>query len=638
MNPSSLAQTQCLRHKRSVTALLVASVCLLTTTLLTRALPAHGGQYRGPTNGGVPGNPQFPGGSGNPGLVPGGPLTGGSASLDVANWRVWWGLNSDRYVRPKSASKVTDIQRSQHVLPSLKAALDATDNPDINSACLIALGKAAIQHPEFDVLEVLRTRLKRANLEVREAAVLAMGLTGRSDVFDDLDGIMRNTKAGRKLVGRDSVEDRARTFAAYSLGMLANRSTSTVLKTQVLGSFVAMLEDKSIKDRDLLTGVLNGMRLLGPNKDKRLLWQATGAIEAHQQRRMRDKASAVQSHGLTALAALLGRGNSSAHERAKELMADVLKSRSQETTTYISAIIALGEIVSPDDKVPMDALLRAVSRPSDSLMPKFGMIAFGKIGGKVCREQLERAFKRGKRDVRPWAAIGLGLLAFHEDDVIASPTAGTAARPAKGALAASIGKFLHKEFNGEKKEMQAAIAIALGLASYKVAAPDLRKLATKYMSNEPLAGPLCLGLAMMKDTPSIPLLLDGMQRVDRPVLFGQAALALSRLDRTDASAKAVATLQAMTRIHPMFLRQLAAAAQAIGHLRNPKDIDSLAAIVGDTKRSKRDIWQVAFAAAALGSVADHDPVGFGTRIAHGMNYTARVQTISNGRNGILDIF
>ena len=117
-------------------------------------------------------------------------------------------------MRPKSASKVSDIQRSQHVLPSLKAALDATDNPDINSACLIALGKAAIQHPEFDVLEVLRTRLKRANLEVREVAVLALGLTGRSDVFDDLDGIMRNTKAGRKLVGRDSVEDRARTFAA----------------------------------------------------------------------------------------------------------------------------------------------------------------------------------------------------------------------------------------------------------------------------------------------------------------------------------------------------------------------------------------------------------------------------------------
>tara|TARA_R110002096_G_scaffold13786_6_gene48585 strand:+ start:470 stop:2380 length:1911 start_codon:yes stop_codon:yes gene_type:complete len=636
MNPLPRAQTTSLRHKRPLAALVVAAACLLTTTLLTRTLSAHGGQYRGPTSGGNSATPQFPGGQG---LVAGGPLTGGSANLDVASWRVWWGLNSDRYVRPVGDSKVTDIQRSQRVLPSLKAALDGSDNPDINSACLIALGKAAIQHPEFDVLEVLRIRLKRSNLEVREAAVLAMGLTGRSDVFDDLDAILRNTKAGRKLVDRDKVEDRARTFAAYALGMLANRSTSTVLKTQVLDSFVAMLEDKSIKDRDLLTAVLNGMRLLGPINDKRLLWQATGAIEKHQGLRMRDKAAAVQSHGLTALAALLGRGDSSAHERAKELMVDVLTSRNQEATTYVSAIIALGEIASPDDKPQMDALLRAVSRPSDSLMPKFGMIAFGKIGGKACRDQLERAFQRGKRDLRPWAAIGLGLLAYHEQDVIAAKQgSGTAARNVKGALADSIGKLLHKEFKGEKKEMQAAIAIALGLANYKVAAPDLRKLATKYISNEQLAGPLFLGLAMMEDTASIPLVLDGMQRIDRSILFGQSALALSRFGRLDASARAVGTLQAMTRIHPMYLRELAAAAQAISHLRNPQDIKSLAAIVGDTKLAKRDIWQVAFAAAALGSVADRDPIGFGARIAHGMNYTARVQTISNGQNGILDIF
>lgn len=638
MSPSPRALSTRFLQIRPLAGLLAACTCLLTATLLAPPLAAHGGQYRGPTIGNIPGTPQLPG-TGNPNMVPGGPLTGGSANLDVASWRVWWQLNSNRYVRPQTPSKVTNIQRSNLVLPSLKAALDASDNPDINSACLIALGKAAIQHPEFDVLEVLRKRLKRSNLEVREAAILAIGLTGRSDAFEDLDAILHNTKAGRKLVGRDKVEDRARTFAAYSLGVLANRSTSAVLKTQVLGSFVKALEDKSLEDRDVLTAVLNGMRLLGPGKDKRLLWRATGAIETHQKKRLRDKQAAVQSHGLTALAGLLGKGDSSVHERAKELVVDVLNKRSQQATTYVSAIIALGELAGPDDQPLLDALKRAVQRPSDSLMPKFGMIAYGKIGGKAARDQLERTFKRGKRDLRPWAAIGLGLLAYHEEDVIApKPGKQTAARVAKGALAASIGSFLHKELKGAKKEMQAAIGIALGLSGYKAAAPDMRKLATKYMSNEDLTGPLCLGLAMMEDTPSIPLVMDGMARIDRPVLFGQSALALARFDRLDMSQKAVAQLQAMTRIHPFFLTQLAAAAQAISHLRNPGDIRNLAEIVGDTKRAKRDIWQVAFAAAAMGSVADHDPVGFGARIAQGMNYTARVQTISNGRNGILDIF
>jgi hypothetical protein len=94
----------------------------------------------------------------------------------------------------------------------------------------------------------------------------------------------------------------------------------------------------------------------------------------------------------------------------------------------------------------------------------------------------------------------------------------------------------------------------------------------------------------------------------------------------------------MTHIHPMFLRQLAGAAQAISHLRNPNDVTVLSTIVADTKRAKRDAYPVAFAAAALGAVADRDPMGFGARIAQGMNYAARVQTISNGHNGILDIF
>ena len=61
----------------------------------------------------------------------------------------------------------------------------------------------------------------------------------------------------------------------------------------------------------------------------------------------------------------------------------------------------------------------------------------------------------------------------------------------------------------------------------------------------------------------------------------------------------------------------------------------MASIVG--RANKRDI-RAAFAAAALGAVADKDRIGFGARIARGMNYTAKAQTISNGKNGILDIF
>jgi len=646
MNPLHPIDVAARRPHGPTRVLLAAMVGVLAATL-----SAHGGQYRGPTSGGsTPAT--VPGGGPTPGLVPGGPLTGGNATLDLASWRVWWGLNGDAYVRPDSSRPVTDDQRRQLVLPSLKAALDATDHPDINSACLIAIGKAAVSHPTIDVLDVLRQRMDRSNVEVREAAVLAMGLSGRSDAFDDLDAVLRDTPAGRKLVDRSNVGDRARTFAAYALGMLAQRSDATLLKTRILGSLVAVLEDPTVKDRDVLIGVLNGLRLLGTQPDgdgahKRLLWMAVDAVEKHLDRRLIEDAAAVQSHGLTALAALLGRGDSTLHQRAKDRIVEVLQRRGQDATTYVSAVIALGKIAGPDDAPQVAALVRAVTQPADSLVPKFGMIAMGEIGGEVCRAHLERAFEKGKRDLRPWAALGLGLLAFHDNHAPtanAAATAGTAPPPAAapaaapGKLATAVGALLHERLRREKKEMQAAIAIGLGLADYKPAAADLRQLATKYLSTETLSGPVCLGLAMMEDAASIPIARDAMRSVERPVLFGQAGLALARFAELDASSGAVQVLAASGSTHPMFLRRLAAAAQAIGHLRNPDDIAQLAAIVADTRRAKRDSFPAAFAAAALGSVADRDPVGFGTRVAQGMNYTTRAQTISNGSYGILDIF
>ena len=126
--PTTLSvQTEPVPQLRRMSWLTIATLCLLTTTL-----PAHGGQYRGPTNGSSPpGNLR----GGNQSLPSGGPLTGGTATLDVQSWRVWWGLNSEPYVRGLRPSLVTDEQRRKVVLPSLKAALDATNNPDVNGMC-----------------------------------------------------------------------------------------------------------------------------------------------------------------------------------------------------------------------------------------------------------------------------------------------------------------------------------------------------------------------------------------------------------------------------------------------------------------------------------------------------------------------
>ena len=45
----------------------------------------------------------------------------------------------------------------------------------------------------------------------------------------------------------------------------------------------------------------------------------------------------------------------------------------------------------------------------------------------------------------------------------------------------------------------------------------------------------------------------------------------------------------------------------------------------------------AFAAVALGGVADKEPLRWNSKISVNMNYRAAVETLTNGSSGILDI-
>jgi len=610
--------------------LLIALACLLPADLT-----AHGGQYRGPTLG--PLTPSGPGGPSQPGSVMGGPLTGGHAGLDVSSWRVWWELNHERYLRGARGAGVSAGVRESVVSPSLARALERTNNADVNSACLIALAKSGGDTPDAEILDVIRARLTRSHIEVREAAVLAMGILGNSDAFDDLDALVRNTRRGRQVVGRDNIGDRVRTFAAYALGLLVNRSEDAALKGKVLDSLLATLQDSQLKDRDVLTGVLNAIRLVNLDAadgaaHKRVLWKTLAALEDYQGRRFTDQRAGPQSHVLTAIAALAGRGDGLEQQRAKALVADQLGRPRLDAMVYRSATIALGQMLAPEDDDYFEILARRVAQPPDPLVRKLGMIAFGEIGGEAAFQQLRAALRGNRRDVQAWAAIGLGVLGHN-----APKKPATTQRPNQAnGLRAATGKLLLSSLRKNRdKDVQAAIAIGLGMAGYREAAADIRKLLEKYMKLGEFSGHLCVSLALLDDTKSIPLIQQAMATIDQPVLYGHAALALARLDQLDASSTAISALRGGQ------LKMLPAAAAAIGHLRNPNDVAALSQMIeGVKKKQTTDIanLRVALAAAALGSVADLDPVGFGARVARGMNYTANVQTISNGSYGILDIF
>ena len=208
--------------------------------LLAASLNAHGGQYRGPGDvvppgpggGGNTGRPSGPttGGPSGPGgrtggptgpatggpsspttggpTGPVGPTTGGRGGIrlsdDLTNWSFWWEFNKDPFIRlresvlrggpttgsddfylgntRKSNSRNSlkpsrrDIQ--EDILPSLKKAIDSTEQRDIVSACMIAMAKAGQNHSEFKLADVFKKRLDSNNQEIRETAALSLGIAG----------------------------------------------------------------------------------------------------------------------------------------------------------------------------------------------------------------------------------------------------------------------------------------------------------------------------------------------------------------------------------------------------------------------------------------------------------------------------
>lgn len=615
-------------------------------------LSAHGGQYRGPWN--APAPPPWTGGPAGPAGP--GPSTGGRPSIsDGTSWQVWWEFNKDELVAsaPSAGSQTvtgsdefylglrraaagrdtaapTADDRRDRIAAGLAAALRSDDQRDVVTACLVALAKVGVDPPGHSLPDLFSVRLTAADQEVRETATLALGIAGKQKAFATLAALLAGDSAGKVLAGgKDKdVPDRTRTFAAWALGLLAGRSRDPAQKRAAAELLLGVLQDAGAPSRDLRVGAAEALGLLAPSLDrgseKLLAWQIVDGLWKFYGQDLGKGDQLVQAHASCAVARLLGRGNSPAHQRAKSLLVTELFADGRHNAIRQSAAMALGTLCLPEAAEPADAeiaaaLQRGYEKCTDQLTRFFCVLSLGRIGGHANRLALLRIYVgAGKFVEKPWVALALGLIA-------------RARLQAGEAVDAEFGRtLLHDLQTIDGEDAQAAIAVALGLCGYREAAPALASLLRAGSRNDTLMGYLAVGLALLDHVDSADDLVALMRdSVRRPFVLQQCALALGRL----GDVRTVPTLLTMLD-ESQSTATLSAIAGALGRIRDRRSIDPLLAVLAD--RSRTDLAR-AFAAAALGGIGDKDPVPWNAAIARDTNYMATVDTLTNGSTGVLDI-
>ena len=566
-----------------------------------------------------------------------GPNTGGrSLSPDTTSWQVWWEFNKETYLgrrravdevtvsgsddfylgRRRAAAPIdllapTEGDLRDRVVPALGALLAAERFRDIQSACLIALGKIGRDGPGVDL-----------------ETVLALGIAGRKPALPLLAALVSDAGEGRQLADRLEVGDRTRAFAAYALGVLARRSDDGAVKQEVHDLLLPLLDDPETDASDLRTAAVTGLGLLRGDTDSaahaRLAWRTVEELMRWYQRDLGRGDELVQAHAPVAIARLLGRGTTVLHQRCKEHFAAVLNASERRSNAILqSAALALGMLAVPaeqnaDDLPFSRALQTFYERGHDRQARNFSVIALGRIGGSGNRAWLLQAYTRASNATeRPWVALALGLIAREVR--------------AAGEIDRTIAQLLLEDLQkASNDDVRSALAVATGLCGDGVAVPAVLALLRDHESDERPAGYLCVSLALLDDPTSAPTLSDVLERsLRRPFLLQQAAVALGCLGDKDASTRLLRMMQQSDSV-----AALSAIAIAIGEIGDARSIDPLVELLRNQDLTK---LARAFVAAALGGVGDKDVLRWNTPLSRDSNYAAAVDTLTNGSTGVLDI-
>lgn len=622
----------------------------LSAIFFTAEARAHGGTYRGPGTGLGPGgtSPSVPTGPapgpGGPGAA--GPSTGGDAAADLTGWQLWWGLNREPYLALRTqlarggsaartgtdgspagpAGRPTDSQVRSRIAPALLAALKSEKNPDITTAALLALAKCGQRlepTARADASLAIRSRLGDANQEVAETAATALGILARTSDLTLLGELLGDGTAGRAAIGRESVPVRTRAFAAYALGIAAQRIRNEDSRRWIAHKLVAALREPQGAARDVHVAVVVALGLVELEATTTLVDDGAAPTTTSAQG-LHELVAAwyadlqhdevVRAYAAVPMARLAGHAGETARVACILALTPALESGSRESAVVRqSAVQAIGLVADGDGdahNVRARALLETASREGDRLARRFAWIALARCSARpgtegrdaltATRTHLLGILARGSTPERPWASLALGVAerAASEIGLVTPP----------GVHAA-----LEKAIREHTSPTEAgAHMLALALSDAPAAGSILLERVNTLGDDESRAhGALALGLSRTQAAvePLRRLVLDSRYK---PRVLREAAIALGLLGDRSLTPDLV-TMLADSR----GLAALSSVATALGFVGDERAVEPLVAIGADPGR---DASARAFAFVALGLLGDPEPLPWNTPFALDANW------------------
>ncbi len=559
----------------------------------------------------------------------------GMGGSGFGGWQDWWALNREDYLAvhqeresPSTAVNATNASATVDagVLGQMNAAfleaVNDSNDAEIAAAAMIALARGGGDPSES--MTALSARLASSTRAESLAATSALSQLRTADSRQLLQGILTAQDSALQYFGRKKeIPLNNRAFAAYGIALQARYQADAGHKQAAATLLWDQLRADESSAADLRVACVLGLGLLDqadPGMTVSWLQEYLANEDMDEQ---------VRAHCPVAIADALSHSGAGAAEKASATLLELLNQKRVDQSMRLGVILGLSDLASqaPGTVAEVSETMLFLGKRSRQRDEKnLAMIALGELGAVANSERREEItdflterLRKDTKATQPWAALGLGVMAWQM-------------KQGGESIDALAMEELQKSFGKEKSlPLRSSLALALGLASFQSAREDLAKELQRAKDPE-FQGFLALSLGMLgnhADAVQIQILM--MDSARQPQLLSRTALALAASQSTQVVPALVTMLAPADGSKPRVAEQAAILA-ALDQVGDQHAIAEVFALAQDSK-AQQSVRAAAFQ--TLSCILEQGAKPWADPIATDLNYFAAVETLNSEDAGIL---